>query len=318
MKRALLNTLLALLLAGCASTPESRVDRIIAAHPGKTIAVALCELDRPSPGALRGEGHSADVSREPISPRERGNGGRRPDEGCFFRNEHTVFHAASTMKVPVMVGIFEAVTRGELRLDQPVRVRNDFVSIFDGSHYALEAREDSDAELYEQIGRELPLEELVRRMIVRSSNLATNLIIELIGAPRVMELMKTIGAFNIQVLRGVEDDKAYHAGMNNTTTAYDLMLIFRALGERRVISGDASSRMIDILLGQEHNDGIPAGLPRGTRVAHKTGSITEIQHDAGLVFRPDGSSYVLVVLTRGFKNGDEAERVIARIAKATW
>jgi len=222
------------------------------------------------------------------------------------------------MKVPVMFGIFEAVSRGELRLDQPVRVKNDFVSIFDGSHYALEAREDSDKQLYDEIGHELPLAELVRRMIVRSSNLATNIVIEFIGAPRVMELMKSIGAFNIQVLRGVEDDKAYHAGMNNTTTAFDLMLTFRALAERRVISPDASAQMIDILLGQEHNDGIPAGLPPGTRVAHKTGSITEISHDAGLVFRPDGTQYVLVVLTRGFKDGDEAQRVIAEIAKATW
>jgi beta-lactamase class A len=133
-----------------------------------------------------------------------------------------------------------------------------------------------------------------------------------------MEQMKEIGATHIQVLRGVEDDKAYHAGMNNTTTAYDLMLVFRALGERRVISPDASDRMLEILLAQEHNDGIPAGLPRGTRVAHKTGSITEISHDAGIVFRPDGSKYVLVVLTRGFKDGDEAQRVIAQIAKATW
>jgi beta-lactamase class A len=222
------------------------------------------------------------------------------------------------MKVPVMFGIFEAVTRGELRLEQPVRVKNDFVSILDGSHYALEAREDSDPQLYDEVGRELPLEELVRRMIDRSSNLATNIVIEFIGAPKVMEQMKAIGALNIRVLRGVEDDKAYHAGMNNTTTANDLKLVFRALGERRVISPDASDRMLEILLAQEHNDGIPAGLPRGTRVAHKTGSITEISHDAGIVFRPDGSKYVLVVLTRGFKDGDEAQRVIAQIAKATW
>jgi beta-lactamase class A len=284
--RILKTALAVLLLASCATTTlDQRVDRIIAAHPGKTIAVAYSDFNS---GAT------------------------------LLRNENVIFHAASTMKVPVMFGIFEAVTRGELRLEQPVRVKNDFVSILDGSHYALEAREDSDPQLYDEVGRELPLEELVRRMIDRSSNLATNIVIEFIGAPKVMEQMKAIGAFNIQVLRGVEDDKAYHAGMNNTTTAYDLMLVFRALGERRVISPDASDRMLEILLAQEHNDGIPAGLPRGTRVAHKTGSITEISHDAGIVFRPDGSKYVLVVLTRGFKDGDEAQRVIAQIAKATW
>jgi len=308
--RILTSSLLALTFVACATTTptvDQRIDRIIAAHPGKTIGVAYCELD--PAGVVRASG----------AP----EGGGAPEARTtpprvILRNEHVTMHAASTMKVPVMFGIFEAVTRGELRLDQPVRVKNDFVSIFDGSHYALEAREDSDPQLYEMIGRELPLEELVRRMIDRSSNLATNIVIEFIGTPRIMELMKSIGANDIRVLRGVEDDKAYHAGMNNTTTAFDLMLIFRALGEGTVISREASAKMIAILLAQEHNDGIPAGLPPGTRVAHKTGWITEITHDAGIVFRPDGSKYVLVVLTRGFKKEKEAKRVQARIARATW
>lgn len=300
-RRFLTLALLTLLLGACATTSlEQRVDRIIAAHPQQTIAVAYCEI-------------SGGQAILPVQDRR-----DRLSSTCLLRNEHVVFHAASTMKVPVMFGIFEAVSRGELRLEQPVRVKNDFVSIFDGSHYALEAREDSDPQLYEQVGNELPLEELVRRMIDRSSNLATNIVIEFIGAPKVMEIMKSIGANEIRVLRGVEDDKAYRAGMNNTTTAYDLMLTFRALAERRVISAEASEKMIAILLAQEHNDGIPAGLPRGTRVAHKTGWIPEISHDAALIFRPDGSSYVLVVLTRGFKDNAKAKRVMAQIARATW
>lgn len=264
-----------LLLAGCATTPASRIDRIIARHPGKTIAVAYYDF---ATGAT------------------------------LLRNEHETFHAASTMKVPVMLGIFEAVSRGELSMDQPVRVKNEFTSIFDGSKYALESREDSDAELYEKVGQDLPLRELVRRMEVRSSNLATNIVIELIGAPRVMRLMKELGANDIQVLRGVEDDKAYHAGMNNTTTAYDLMMVFRAVQK--------SPEMVEILAGQEHNDGIPAGLPPGTKVAHKTGWITGISHDGGIVFRPDGTQYVLVVLTRGFAKSEEANGVIAEIARS--
>jgi beta-lactamase class A len=273
------------LLAGCATAPDSPVDRILAAQRGRTVAVAYYDLRT---GAT------------------------------LLRNEREVFHAASTMKVPVMLGIFEAVTRGELSLDQPVRVKNEFVSIYDGSTYSLESREDSDDGLYALAGKELPLHELVRRMEVRSSNLATNIVIELIGAPRVMRLMQEIGANDIKVLRGVEDDKAYHAGMNNTTTAYDLMLVFRALAEKRAISPEASDAMIEILAAQEHNDGIPAGLPPGTKVAHKTGSITKISHDAGLVFRPDGSQYVLVVLTRGFEKNEDAEKVIADVSRALW
>lgn len=273
-------------LAACATLSrdlESDVDRIIAAHPNQKIAVAYYDLDRGT---------------------------------TLLRNEGEVFHAASTMKVPVMLGVFEAISRGTMRLEQPVRVKNEFVSILDGSSYALEAREDSDPKLYDLAGTDVTLEELVRRMIVRSSNLATNIVIEFVQAPKVMELMRQIGANDIKVLRGVEDDKAYHAGMNNTVTAYDLMLIFRALAEKRVVSPAASEMMIDVLLAQEHNDGIPAGLDPGTKVAHKTGSITEISHDAGLVLEPDGDRYVLVVLTRGFKDGDQADRVIAQVARA--
>ena len=290
---------------GCAS---SSVDEILQRNPGKTIAIAYVDL---------GTGTT------------------------FMRNEHVVFHAASTMKVPVMLGIFEAVSRGTLRLDQPVLVKNEFASIFDGSLYKLNQKDDSDDEMYGYIGREMPLDFLVRHMIVRSSNLATNNVIELIGAKQVMDLMRRIGANDIRVLRGVEDQKAFDAGMNNTTTAYDLMLILRALGERRPqasglgpqrqavsearglrpedwLSGDASQKMIDVLAGQEFNRGIPAGLPRGTRVAHKTGDITKVAHDAAIVFGPDGSSYVLVVLTRGFDKLRQAENVIAQISRAVW
>ena len=274
--------LLVLAAAGCAT---SSVDRILDANRGKTIAIAYYDLR---------------------------------DGRTLLRNEHDVFHAASTMKVPVMLGIFEAVSRGALRLDQPVLVRNEFTSIADGSQFAVDPKEDSDDEMYTFVGREVPLEFLVRHMIVRSSNLATNNVIELIGAKQVMALMKRIGANDIRVLRGVEDQKAFDAGLNNTTTAYDLMLILRALAEHRVISTASSNTMIGILAAQEFNSGIPAGVPPGTRVAHKTGDITRIAHDAGIVFRPDGSAYVLVVLTRGFERLEDANRVIAEISKVLW
>ncbi|HEX7708232.1 MAG TPA: serine hydrolase [Thermoanaerobaculia bacterium] len=287
--RRMLPILSILFVLACTTTTQeplaTKIDAILAAHPDQTIAIAWTELD---------------------------------EERSLLRNEREIFHAASTMKVPVMLGIFEAISRGDLRLDQSVTVRNRFVSIYDASGYALDPDSDSDPEIYARVGTEMPLEELVRRMIVLSSNLATNLTIELIGAPRVMALMKEIGAHDVQVLRGVEDQKAFDAGMNNTTTAHDLMQIFRTLAEGRVISPDASAKMVEILLAQEHRQGIPAGVPAGTSVAHKTGSITRISHDAGIITRPDGSRYVLVVLTRGFEDGREAQRVIAEVSRVVW
>jgi beta-lactamase class A len=287
MRRTILSTIL-LLLTACATAPQSMeqsVDRVLARHSRQTIAVAYLNLE---------------------------------DGSSLYRNERELFHAASTMKVPVMLGIFEAVTRGELRLDQPVVVRNDFVSIFDGSHYSLTAEADSDPELYKLVGTSLPLEALVRRMIDRSSNLSTNIVIELISAERVMRLMKEIGANDVRVLRGVEDQKAFDHGMNNMTTAYDLTLIMRTIAESRAISPEASRTMMAILAAQEFNSAIPAGLPSSSRVAHKTGNITLIAHDSGIVTLADGRRYVLTVLTRGFKKTEQANKVIAEVSRAIY
>ncbi len=106
-----------------------------------------------------------------------------------------------------------------------------------------------------------------------------------------------MGASGMQVLRGVEDQKAFDAGKNNTTDALGLLTLFEAIGKGKAVSPKASTEMVEILQRQKFNDAIPAGLPAGTLVAHKTGTITRIHHDAGIVYaaRP----YVLVILTRG-------------------
>ena len=180
----------------------------------------------------------------------------------FSANDRERFHAASTTKVPVMMAFFEAVDRGALKLDEPIAVRNEFQSIMDGSVYTLDPAEDGDPDLYQEVGRTLPLEELIRRMIVRSSNLATNLLIERIGAPTVMDLMRRLEIYDLRVLRSVEDQKAYDAGMNNVTTANDLRLVMKAIADGATFSPASADRMIDVLKAQEFNEKIPAGLPR--------------------------------------------------------
>jgi beta-lactamase class A len=236
----------------------------------------------------------------------------------FELNERVTLHAASTMKVPVMLAIYEAIDRGELALDQPVPIRNEFTSIFDGSTYSIDPTDDADRKLYDSIGETRPLHDLLHRMITRSSNLATNLLIEFVGAGRVMELMRSLGADDIQVLRGVEDQKAFDAGMNNTTTAHDLRLVMQAIAERRAITSAASDAMYEILRAQEFREKIPAGLPESVSVAHKTGSITRISHDAAIVTPPGESPYVLVVLTRGIGDGKVAATAIADVSRAIW
>lgn len=222
-------------------------------------------------------------------------------------------HAASTMKVPVMIELFRQVELGQRNLDDTVVVTNQFTSIQDGSPYTLSATEDSDGEIYKALGSRLSFRQLVEASIVVSSNLATNILIEHLGASNVQATIDRMGANGVKVLRGVEDQKAFDAGKNNTTTARGLLVLFEAIGKGTAVSPAASKMMVEILSRQQSNEGIPAGLPEGTKVAHKTGWITRIRHDAGLVYGP--RPYVLVVLTRGIDDPAVADRLIADITR---
>lgn len=233
-------------------------------------------------------------------------------------NERETFHAASTMKTPVLIEVYKQAAEGRLSLDDSVLIKNEFKSITDSSLYSLSTSGDSEKELYGQVGRKVPLSELVYKMIIRSSNLATNTVIELTGAANVMETMRSLGAEDIRVLRGVEDLKAYEKGLNNTTTAYDLMLLFQKMAAGKTVSPEASEAMIDILLDQQFNEIIPARMPKDIKIAHKTGSITGVRHDSGIVFLPDGHAYVLVLLSKELEDPEAGIAAMADVSKMIY
>jgi beta-lactamase class A len=228
------------------------------------------------------------------------------------------FHAASTMKIPVMLEVLRSAEAGRLSLDQGVLLVNRFHSIVDGSSFTLDAGADSDSSMYARIGQRVPVRELLERMIVRSSNLATNALIALVGAEQANATAHALGASHIRVLRGVEDGKAFAAGMNNTTTSSDLAVLLQRIERGDALRADGARLMREILLRQEFNDEIPAGLPAGTKVAHKTGSITATLHDAAIVYPPGRPPYVLVVLTRNIPDEKVAKSLIADVSRLVW
>jgi len=229
------------------------------------------------------------------------------------------FHAASTMKVPVMIQIFRDADAGLLRLDDSLPVHATFPSLLDSSPFAVDRADDSDSTLYLRLGGKASVRELLELMITRSSNLATNLLIERVGAERAQQTARFLGAWSIQVLRGVEDGKAYRAGLNNTTTARDLGVLLAAIAQGRAASAASCDEMLAILGRQEFNEGIPAGLPAGTRVAHKTGWIGEVvYHDAAIVYPARGGSYVLVVLTGGIKEDSVSHNLVADLSRMVY
>jgi beta-lactamase class A len=237
---------------------------------------------------------------------------------AVFINPDSVFHAASTMKVPVMIEYFRRLDAKQLTTDQTLALDTVFKSIVDGSPYALNAGVDSDSSVFSRVGQQVPLRWLVERMIVRSSNLATNALIELLDAQKVQSTTVSLGAVNMKVRRGVEDGKAFQQGLNNQTTARDLATLLEAIETGKAASRASTREMVEILAKQEFNDEIPAGLPPGTKVAHKTGWITGVTHDAALVYPPNRKPYVLVVLTRGIRERQVAQRLIADLSRMAW
>ncbi len=241
----------------------------------------------------------------------------RPDSLLIGANLR--FHAASTMKVPVMIQLFRDADAGLLGLDDSLAVHATFPSLVDGSPFAVDKSDDSDSTLYLRVGGKASVRELLELMITRSSNLATDILIERVGAGRAERTARSLGAWSIQVLRGVEDGKAYRAGLNNTTTARDLGVLLVAIAQGRAASRAACDAMLAVLGRQEFHEGIPAGLPPGTRVAHKTGWIGQVvYHDAGVVYPPGGESYVLVVVTGGIERDEDAYRLVADLSRLVF
>ena len=233
-------------------------------------------------------------------------------------NDDVVYHAASTMKTPVMIEVFKRATEGKFSLSDSLELKNEFKSIADSSSFTLDSTDDSEHELYNHIGEKRTIDSLLYQMIIVSSNFATNLIIQKVGAENVTNTMRQLGAKKMQVLRGVEDNKAFEKGWNNTTTAHDLEVIFEKIAKGEAVSPDASKAMINILLQQKFNDIIPAGLPADVKVAHKTGFITHVHHDSGIVFLPDGRKYVLVLMSKDWEDEKTAVHTMVNISSLIY
>jgi beta-lactamase class A len=229
------------------------------------------------------------------------------------------FHAASTIKVPVLLGVYGAIEAGRLEARSRVHVRNRFLGVVDGVPYRVQSERDANATVHAALGKTMKVSELTRHMIVTSSNLATNLLIDVVGLEAIQQVLHQHRLSGIELVRGVEDEAAWQAGLNNRITAQGLVGALRLIEEGRAVSADASREMLEILHGQEFRAGIPAGLPDEAKVANKTGEMSTVAHDAGLVYLPDREPYVLAVLTEWSTGASSGRRrAIADVSRAVF
>src|SRR5207245_5547213 len=160
------------------------------------------------------------------------------------------FHAASTMKLALLPGVFPQIDRVELTLDAAVHVRNRFTSIVNQEPFMLDIGSDADPDVYGHLGRTLTVRELAYWMITKSSNLATNLLVDVVGIPTIQQALDELAIDGVRILRGVEDQAAFEAGLNNEVTANGLLKLLRLIAEERAYSKNASGEMLNILLEQ--------------------------------------------------------------------
>ena len=232
------------------------------------------------------------------------------------------FHSASTIKVAVLLALFGAIYAGRFTLDSRLHVRNRFLSLVDRTPFRVSSGRDADKVVHAAIGKTMRIGDLARHMIVTSSNLATNLLVDLITVDHAQQMLARHGIRGVELARGVEDDKAYEANFNNRVTANGLVALFRVIHERSGVVQESAREMLDILFAQEFRSGIPAGIPSdvraAARIANKTGEISIAAHDAGIVYLADRQPYVLAVLTEPDPASDRRMERIARTSSIVY
>ena len=229
-----------------------------------------------------------------------------------------VFHAASTIKVAILLALYKLAEAGRIRLDDPLHVRNRSRSLAGGEIFRVASNRDGDGEVHRRIGRSLRLRELARAMITRSSNLATNLLLDHVGIEAVRGVLAEAKIEGVEIARGVEDTRAFEQGISNRVTARGLAGLFRLLCEGGFLREETRAQMLEILHAQEFNGMIPEGLPKDARVAHKTGEISTVCHDTGIVFLPEREPYVVAILTEMPASVETRSGPVAEISRAIF
>jgi beta-lactamase class A len=227
------------------------------------------------------------------------------------------FHAASTIKLAILLGLVRAVGEGRLDWDDWLHVRNRFASRLDAEPFRVARERDADGVVHAEIGKLMKVRDLAERMIVASSNLATNLLLDLLGVRESQQALAALGVEGVELARGVEDIRSFEAGIYNRVTADGMLGMLRLLVEPSPMSGDGRSLVLDLLARQELTGAIGLGLPEAVRgrakVAHKTGEIATAAHDAGLVFLPDRRPLALVVLSEWPAGSDSRQAALGKV-----
>lgn len=226
----------------------------------------------------------------------------------LFINEGCVFPSASTIKLVIMSRLMQEVKEGKRSLGDVVTLRDDMRTGGDGVLKELDP------------GHHFTLRELITLMIIVSDNMATNILIDMVGMDAVNKRAMDMGLRETKLQRKMMDSAARKAGRENYTCASDMFRILEAMYEGSNVDRERSDLMLGILKRQQVQGRLDLYLPiddEGIVIAHKTGDLDRLEHDVGIVYLPTGE-YIICVLTNETKTNKDGREIIGRISKSVY
>lgn len=220
-------------------------------------------------------------------------------------NEKLVFPSASTIKLAIMSELLSKVNEGRLNLDDTIELTKDMKTGGDGILKEL------------NYGHKFTLEEIMTLMIIVSDNMATNILINLLGMNSINETIQKIGLKSTKLQRKMMDSQASKEGRENLISADDLVHILELIYKGRNINEKYSELMISILKRQQVRGRLDLYLPEEVVIAHKTGDLDNLEHDAGIVYLPN-KEYIICVLTNQTETNKEGREIIGKISKMVY
>lgn len=218
-------------------------------------------------------------------------------------DEELVFESASLIKVLILVEVFRQADSGEISLAKIIEVKSeDVVDYSEMIHKGI-------------VRGSFTVEELAEGMITVSDNTATNMLIDLVGMKSVNSLSQNLRLAHTYLGRKMMDFRSRSGGVHNLTSAADMVTLLTAIWRGRLLSANSRRLALAILERQKFNTNIPAALPPSNRVAHKTGELEDMEHDAGIVMLPR-KAFALAILTRG--SAEARSRTFRRVAASVY
>lgn len=252
-------------------------------------------------------------------------------------NGNELFQLASTFKIPILATLYRDVEAGKLSLDDRFKVSEE--DLVPGSGVLQELH----------LGVEVTVKDLAMLMIIVSDNLATDRLLKLVGTEQVTAYMRELGLENTHIHHSCWDLLSLCVGMepqaysrealnkilawkfdpssivfqadprNNAATPEDMAKLVELIAKKQIISEQACDGMLDILFRQQFNSRLPYMLPAKTKVAHKTGTLSDCVNDVGVIYLPeDKGSFAISVLSKNNPTMEEGERTIGRLARAAY